>query len=61
MQLVSSFDIGKAKRDIDYNPVDFKEGIKIMHQQIKKYEVENIYHLVNDFTKFYFGTISTSY
>ena len=37
--LVTGFDIGKAKRDLDYNPVDFKEGIKIMHQQIKKYEV----------------------
>jgi len=37
--LVTGFDIGKAKRDLDYNPVDFIEGIKIMHQQIKKYEV----------------------
>jgi dTDP-4-dehydrorhamnose reductase len=37
--LVTGFDIGKAKRDLGYNPVDFEEGIKIMHQQIKKYEV----------------------
>ena len=37
--LVTGFDISKAKRDLDYNPVDFGEGIKIMHQQIKKYEV----------------------
>jgi len=37
--LITGFDIGKAKRDLDYNPVDFAEGIKIMHQQIKKYEV----------------------
>jgi dTDP-4-dehydrorhamnose reductase len=37
--LVTGFDIGKAKRDLDYDPVDFGEGIKIMHQQIKKYEV----------------------
>ena len=37
--LVTGFDIDKAKRDLDYKPVDFEEGIKIMHQQIKKYEV----------------------
>ena len=37
--LVTGFDISKAKRDLDYNPVDFGEGTKIMHQQIKKYEV----------------------
>jgi dTDP-4-dehydrorhamnose reductase len=37
--LITGFDIGKAKRDLDYSPVDFTEGIKIMHQQIKKYEV----------------------
>ena len=36
--LITGFDIGKAKRELEYNPVDFTEGIKIMHQQIKKYE-----------------------
>ena len=36
--LITGFDIGKAQRDLEYNPVDFTEGIEIMHQQIKKYE-----------------------
>ena len=33
--LVTGFDISKAQKDLDYNPVDFKEGISIMNQQIK--------------------------
>jgi dTDP-4-dehydrorhamnose reductase len=36
--LITGFDIGKAQRDLEYNPVGFTEGIKIMQQQIKKYE-----------------------
>ena len=34
--LVTGFDISKARRDLDYNPVDFSEGILIMDQQIKQ-------------------------
>jgi len=34
--LITGFDISKAKRDLDYNPVDFKEGILIMDQQLKQ-------------------------
>ena len=34
--LITGFDISKAVRDLDYNPVDFKEGILIMDQQLKQ-------------------------
>ena len=37
--LSTGFDITKAKKDLDFNPVDFLEGIKIMDQQIKNYEI----------------------
>ena len=33
--LVTGFDISKAQKELDYYPVDFKEGISIMDQQIK--------------------------
>jgi dTDP-4-dehydrorhamnose reductase len=34
--LVTGFEIGKAIKDLDFNPVDFKEGISIMDKQIKQ-------------------------
>lgn len=34
--LITGFDISKAKKDLDYDPVDFKEGILIMDKQIKQ-------------------------
>ena len=37
--LSTGFDITKAREDLDFNPVDFLEGIKIMDQQIKNYEI----------------------
>ena len=37
--LSTGFDITKAKKDLDFNPVDFLEGIKIMDQQIKNHEI----------------------
>ena len=37
--LSTGFDITKAREDLDFNPVDFLEGIKIMDQQIKSYEI----------------------
>ena len=37
--LSTGFDITKAKKDLDFNPVDFWEGIKIMDQQIKNHEI----------------------
>ena len=35
--LVTGFDITKAQKDLEYYPVDFKEGISIMDQQIKQF------------------------
>ena len=37
--LSTGFDIAKAREDLDFNPVDFLEGIKIMDQQIKNHEI----------------------
>ena len=37
--LSTGFDITKAKKDLEFNPVDFLEGIKIMDQQIKNHEI----------------------
>ena len=37
--LSTGFDITKARKDLDFNPVDFLEGIKIMDQQIKNHEI----------------------
>ena len=37
--LSTGFDITKAKKDLDFNPVNFLEGIKIMDQQIKNHEI----------------------
>ena len=37
--LSTGFDITKARKDLEFNPVDFLEGIKIMDQQIKNYEI----------------------
>jgi dTDP-4-dehydrorhamnose reductase len=37
--LSTGFDITKAKKDLDFNPVDFLEGIKIMDQLIKNHEI----------------------
>ena len=37
--LVTGFVIDKAKENLDFNPVDFFEGIAIMDQQIKKNEI----------------------
>lgn len=34
--LVTGFDITKAQKELNYDPVDFKEGISIMDQQIKQ-------------------------
>jgi dTDP-4-dehydrorhamnose reductase len=34
--LITGFDISKARRELDYDPVDFREGIKIMDEQIKQ-------------------------
>ena len=39
--LVTGFDISKARRDLDYNPVDFSAGIEILNKQIKLYNNEN--------------------
>ena len=44
--LVTGFDISKAKRDLDYNPVDFKEGILIMDQQIKKIMKQKLFSII---------------
>ena len=32
----TGFDISKARKDLDYNPVDFLTGVKIMDRQIKQ-------------------------
>ena len=37
--LSTGFDITKARKDLEFNPVDFLEGIKIMDQQIKNHEI----------------------
>ena len=33
--LVTGFDISKAKKELNFNPVDFLDGIKIMDRQLK--------------------------
>ncbi|GIR59816.1 MAG: hypothetical protein CM15mP65_23970 [Crocinitomicaceae bacterium] len=33
--LVTGFDISKAKKELNFNPVDFLAGIEIMDRQLK--------------------------